>query len=243
MAKMDKESLSKAFADLYDLVARLRGPGGCPWDARQTFRTIRMYLLEEAYETLDAIEKGEPQEICGELGDLLFQILFLAYMGEEKGEFDLLEVLRTIHEKMIRRHPHVFGSSTVASAEDVSTKWAEIKRKEKADAGVEGTPFETIPVALPSLLRAHRLGERASKAGFEGMEPDDLLRHIQEEMRSLEELDREKETELFRERMGNLLFNLANLARGWGLNSEDLLRAANQRFLERFRKPPDPDAR
>jgi tetrapyrrole methylase family protein / MazG family protein len=234
---MDKDNLSRAFVDLYDLVVRLRGPGGCPWDARQTYRTVRMYLLEEAYETLDAIEKGEAREICRELGDLLFQIVFLSYLGEEKGEFDLLEVLRTMHEKMIRRHPHVFGSASAENAEEVAANWAAIKQKERKDAGAPSSPLETVPVALPSLLRAHRLSERASKAGLAGMDPGDLLRRIQEEVRSLENLDREKDAEVFRARMGGLLFDLVELTRGWGLNSEDVLRAANQRFLEGFREP------
>jgi MazG family protein len=234
---MDRDSLGKVFTDLYDLVVRLRSPGGCPWDARQTYRTLRMYLLEEAYETLDAVEKGEAGEICRELGDLLFQIVFLAYLGEEKGEFDLLEVLRNIHEKMIRRHPHVFGSSTVGSAEEVAANWAVIKRKEKEDAGEPSSPFETVPVALPSLLRAHRLGERAAKAGLDGSQSGDLRPRIREGIHALEGLDRQKDAGLFQEKMGDLLFDLASLAREWGLNSEDLLRAANQRFVERFRKP------
>jgi len=242
---MDRNSLGKLFTDLYDLVVRLRSPGGCPWDARQTYRTLRMYLLEEAYEALDAVEKGEAAEICRELGDLLFQIVFMAYLGEERGEFDLLDVLRNIHEKMIRRHPHVFGSSTVESAEEVSANWAAIKQKEREDAGEPTSPFETVPVALPSLLRAHRLGERAAKAGLSETESEDPRPRIRERLGELEELDREKDVELFRERMGDLLFDLASLARGWGLNSEDLLRAANQRFVERFREPGgrDPGAR
>jgi tetrapyrrole methylase family protein / MazG family protein len=231
---MDRDSLGKVFTELYDLVVRLRSPGGCPWDAKQTYRTLRMYLLEEAYEALDAVEKGEPGEIRQELGDLLFQIVFISYLGEERGEFDLLGVLRNIREKMIRRHPHVFGSSTVESAEEVAAIWAGSKKREKEEEGEPASPFETVPVALPSLLRAHRLGERAAKAGLEE-ESDEIRSRIRQGVGALEQLDREKGAELFREKMGDLLFDLAALTRTWGFNSEDLLRAANQRFVDRFR--------
>lgn len=198
-----------------------------------------MYLLEEAYETLDAIEREQPKEICQELGDLLFQILFLAYMGEEKGEFDLLEVMEGIHEKMVRRHPHVFGSSTVENAEEVSLNWARIKEREKADEARPAAPFDSIPVALPALLRAHRLGERASRAGLITADSDELRCRVQGILRSIEGLDREQDEELARERMGDLLFDLANLARVRGFNAEDLLRAANQRFLDRIPNAPE----
>lgn len=232
---MEKDRLIKAFMELYELVARLRSPGGCPWDARQTYRTVRMYLLEEAYETLDAIERGDVREICRELGDLLFEVIFLAYIGEEKGEFDLIQVLTEIHEKMVRRHPHVFGSSKVASAEEVSLNWASIKEIERKENGRPALPFDTIPGALPSLLRAHRLGERAAKAGLLKLDRTRLWTGIKEGLGSLEGLDREKDQEFIREKMGTLLFDLANLARDLGFNAEDLLRFANQKFYERTR--------
>lgn len=235
---MNKNHLYKALTDLVDLVARLRSPGGCPWDARQTFRSVRMYLLEEAYETLDAIEREQPSEISQELGDLLFQILFLAQMGAEKGEFDLLKVMEGIYEKMVRRHPHVFGSATVESAEEVALSWARIKEREKADEGRGASPFDTIPNALPALLRAHRLGERATKAGLLRSDPDELRGRILGGLDTLERLDRGEEDELARVIVGDLLFDLANLARMRGFNAEDLLRGANQRFQDRSLRAP-----
>jgi MazG family protein len=193
-----------------------------------------MYLLEEAYEALEAIEKEQPGEICQELGDLLFQILFLSYMGEEKGEFDLLEVMTGIHEKMIRRHPHVFGSTTVQDAEEVSLNWAKIKKGEKKENRESASPLESIPAALPALLRAHRLTERASKAGLIEVEDEALLNRIGDSIRSLEGPEQAKDLDLVRDRMGDLLLDIANLARAKGFNAEDLLRGANQRFYDRF---------
>ena len=132
---MEPDKLSGALLALVELVARLRGPGGCPWDAKQTDETLKIYLLEEAYEVLDAVERSSPRQVCQELGDLLFQILFLAHLAEERQEFDLVDVLETIREKMIRRHPHVFGDVAVETAEDVAENWAEIKRNEKEGKG------------------------------------------------------------------------------------------------------------
>ena len=231
---MDRNRLFKALVDLIELVARLRGPGGCPWDARQTFETVRMYLLEEAYETLEAIERGQPLEICQELGDLLFQILFLSHMGEETGDFSLLEVLTGIHEKMVRRHPHIFGSATVKDAEEVSLNWARIKKEEKREHPEKASPLDSVPAALPALLRAHRLTERASKAGLIEEKPGELMNRIGESIRSIEGLEQGKDRDLIRQKMGDLLLDIANLARTKGFNAEDLLRTANQRFYNRF---------
>jgi len=239
---MDRNRLFKALVDLVELVARLRGPGGCPWDARQTFGTVRMYLLEEAYETLEAIERGQPREICQELGDLLFQILFLSYLGEEKGEFDLLEVMIGIHEKMVRRHPHVFGSATVQNADEVSLNWARIKKDEKREQQEPASPLDSIPAALPALLRAHRLTERASKAGLIDAEHGESVNRIHNSIRSIEGLEQVKDRDLIRQRMGDLLLDIANLAREKGFNAEDLLREANQRFYDRFQDAEEGNA-
>ena len=163
---MNKDTLSKAFVALTELMATLREPGGCPWDAEQSMRTIKMYLLEEAYEVLEAIERENSSEVCGELGDLLFQIVFLARIAEEREAFDLLGVIEGITEKMIHRHPHVFGRVKVESAEEVSKNWAEIKRTENGETDPYVSLLHGVPAALPALLRAHRLSERASKAGW-----------------------------------------------------------------------------
>ena len=152
---MNSNRLSKAVVALTDLVTRLRSPAGCPWDAKQTDSTLKMYLLEEAYEVLDAIENSSPEDVCLELGDLLFQILFLAQLAAERKEFDFTDVVEKITEKMIRRHPHVFGETRVADAEDVKRNWAKIKAKEKEAARKTSSVVESVSMNLPALLRAH----------------------------------------------------------------------------------------
>ncbi|MBL6978842.1 MAG: MazG family protein, partial [Desulfobacteraceae bacterium] len=159
---MDINRSADAIRSLVKLVARLRGPGGCPWDAEQTDDTIKIYLLEEAYEVLDALEGVSPREVCSELGDLLFQILFLAQLASERGEFDFNEVVEGITEKMTRRHPHVFGDTRVDGAEDVASNWVKIKRKETGRPKSTSFLLQSVPSDLPALLRAHRLSERAS---------------------------------------------------------------------------------
>lgn len=233
---MDTDRLAGAIRSLVELVARLRGPGGCPWDAKQTDATIKIYLLEEAYEVLEALESGSPREVCSELGDLLFQVLFLAQLASERGEFDFNEVVEGITEKMTRRHPHVFGKTRVGSAEDVASNWIEIKRQENGNS--EDTMFllRSIPSALPALLRAHRLSERASKAGFDWPNRDEIWAKVQEEVEELRFALKDGHQEKIAEEMGDLLFSLTNLARHSGVNAEDLLRRGNQKFLERFEK-------
>ncbi|RJR42191.1 MAG: nucleoside triphosphate pyrophosphohydrolase [Desulfobacteraceae bacterium] len=234
---MNRNRLFTALIDLVELVARLRGPGGCPWDAKQTFGSVRMYLLEEAYEVLDAIERGEPREICQELGDLLFQILFLSHMGEESGGFDLVEVMTGIHEKMVRRHPHIFASTTVKDAEEVSLNWARIKKDEKKELQGNGSCIGSVPSGLPALLRAHRLTERASKAGGTSeVEHRELVDRIHKCLREIGVLEQPRDRDLIRRKMGDLLFGMADLSRKMGFNAEDLLRDANQRFSDRFQE-------
>ena len=152
---MDKQRLSKVLLSLYEIMRELRGPDGCPWDAKQTNATIKMYLLEEAYEVVEAIESSSPQDVCLELGDLLFQILFLAQMAAERKEFDFTEVVERITEKMIRRHPHVFGQTHVKGAEDVAANWSKIKRAEKDSCQETSSVLKSIPDNLPALLKAH----------------------------------------------------------------------------------------
>jgi len=233
---MDAQRLAAAMRSLMELVDRLRGPGGCPWDAEQTDATVRIYLLEEAYEVMEAIEGSSPQEVCAELGDLLFQILFLARLASERGEFDLIEVIEGITRKMIRRHPHVFGDAKIQNVDDVSSNWTRIKRRE--NSGSKDTSFflRSIPSALPALLRAHRLSERASKVGFDWADRHGVLNKVLEELEELGAAIRDGDEEGFSEEMGDLLFSLVNLARHTGANAEDLLRRANQKFMERFER-------
>lgn len=231
---MADERLSTAIASLVDLVARLRGPGGCPWDAKQTDDTVKIYLIEEAYEVLEAIERGTPKGICSELGDLLFQILFLARLASERNEFDFTEVVEAITIKMIRRHPHVFGDVQVETAEDVASNWARIKQTEKGNSEAVASSLRDIPSASPSLLRAHRMGERAAKAGFDWTSAGEVWTKVEEEIGEVRRAMARGDREAMASELGDLFFTLVNLARHWGHNAEDLVRKANQKFLTRF---------
>lgn len=232
---MDREALSRAVTGLHELVARLRGPGGCPWDAEQTEDTVKMYLLEEAYEVLDAVERGTAEGLCHELGDLFFQILFLCRLAEEKGEFDFQKVVEEIHRKMIHRHPHVFGSLRVSNSDEVAENWREIKKKEKAGSGAAHSPIEGVPAALPALLRAHRLKERLSGKDAVRVDHEQAWKRVEEGVERLRQGLASEEREKAGEEMGDLLLELADLARTLGFNGEHLLRMANRRFLDRLR--------
>jgi MazG family protein len=230
---MDPERLAGAVQALVELVAKLRGPGGCPWDAKQTDATLKLYLLEECYEVLDAIERSFPPDICQELGDLLFHILFLARLAEERKEFDFTDVLERITEKMIRRHPHVFGRTRADNAADVADNWARIKKEEKKVSGESSSLLDDVPVNLPALLRAHRLGERAARDD-EYLNIGDAWDKVLERFEGLKTAVVTRDRDLFGREMGAYLFCLASMTRRWGFNSEHLLREANKEFKDCF---------
>ncbi len=231
---MDKKRLSKAIVALVELITRLRGPDGCPWDAQQTYDTIKIYLLEEAYEVLEAIEAASPTSVCQELGDLLFQILFLAHIAEERKEFDFTEVVEQISEKMIRRHPHVFGEAKVDSPAEVAFNWAKIKEAEKQDNQDPFAALHSVSEKLPALLRAHRISERASKVDPDWTAVDGIWDDVLERFEKIKGAVAEHDKGRFGEDMGALLFGLADLTRQWGFNSEHLLRMRIKEILERF---------
>lgn len=233
---MDLNRLSKAVVALVQLVGRLRGPRGCSWDAKQTDSTIKTYLLEEAYEVLDAVEKESPPKVCNELGDLLFQILFLSHLAEERKEFDFVEVVEGINEKMVRRHPHVFGDVKVHGADEVARNWARIKKTERGPSDDNSSHLQSVPASLPALLRAHRLIERASKEDFDWAGRDETWEKTQKHLLHLRPAVTRQDRERIGREIAGLLFALVNFARHWGLNAEDLLRGKNQVFLERFEK-------
>lgn len=230
---MDSSRLCKAFLGLNDLIKRLRGPDGCPWDRQQTDSSIKMYIIEEAYEVLDAIEKEAPDHICQELGDLIFQIMFLADMAEEQGLFGIAEVLEGIRKKMIARHPHVFGDARLETPEEVSQNWAKIKERERHGNDKAPSALESIPLCLPALMRAHRLSERASRSFKE--ETGEKWAKVEQALAGLKEAAEGKRDRDMVDSLGILLFSLSDLARHLGLNAEDALRRANLRFLEDMR--------
>ena len=231
---MNKDRLARAIVALTELVSKLRGPDGCPWDMEQTDSTVRLYLLEEAYEVLDAIENGSPEDVCEELGDLLFQIIFLASLAEARGEFDLVAVVEQIRTKMERRHPHVFGEVHLENAEAVSKQWNEIKKMEKGSQEDIQYRLGKVPIALPSLMRAHRLSERASETEKIGPEDEpDVYKKANKAFEDLQESIAEGDKGRIGEIMGVLLFSLADLSRALGFSAEDVLRVANHAFQRR----------
>ncbi|HUV05132.1 MAG TPA: nucleoside triphosphate pyrophosphohydrolase [Armatimonadota bacterium] len=223
----------KAFEKLVDIMARLRSEGGCPWDRQQTHDSLKKYLLEETYEAIDAIDSGDMNELCAELGDLMLQILFHAQLARERGEFDVKDSIESITEKLLRRHPHVFGEAKVASAEEVLHRWDEIK---SGEPGFEGrvSILDGIPKTLPALARAMEISKRAAGAGFEWPDLDAVIEKLREEASELEEEVRTGDSERIAWEIGDLLFTLVNVARWAKVDPEDALRAMTKRFVARF---------
>jgi len=221
---------------LLEVMARLRHPErGCPWDVAQTFETIAPYTLEEAFEVADAIERGDLGALREELGDLLFQVVFHARLAEEQGAFDFATVARGLTEKMRRRHPHVFGTADIADADAQTVAWETHKAQERA-ARNEGV-LDGVPIGLPALARAQKLGRRAARVGFDWPESAAVLDKLAEETRELEDAiaAREQAPEAVEEELGDLLFTMANLARHLGVDAEGALRRASLKFEGRFR--------
>jgi len=228
----------REFDELVSLMDRLRGEGGCPWDREQTPRDLRGYLLEEAYEVIEAIDEERPELLREELGDLLFQIVFLARIAAERGQFTVRDVARDVTEKMTRRHPHVFGDSDAATSTEVLRQWEEIKAREKESNGTPrpGSAIDGIPRSLPGLLRAERIGAKASRVGFDWARPEDVLQKIDEELGELRTAALSEPRERMEEEFGDLLFTLVNLARHLGVHAEGALQVASDRFANRFRR-------
>jgi tetrapyrrole methylase family protein/MazG family protein len=217
--------------------ARLRAPDGCPWDRRQTHLTLRKHLLEEAYETIDAIERGSPADLAEELGDLALQVFLHAQFAAERGDFDLTDVYRSIATKIVRRHPHVFGAVEVDGVEQVVANWEAIKASERAEAAEAGAdrrgPFAGVARALPALPASREIQERASSMGWDWDAIEGVWEKVAEE---LEELRRAATPDDRLHELGDLLFALVNLARWMELDPEEALRAANRRWVERFER-------
>ena len=233
---------SVAFAKLLAIMAKLRDPnGGCPWDLDQTFRTIVRHTIEEAYEVADAIEHDDMESLKGELGDLLFQSVFYAQMAREAGTFTMAEVLTALNDKMIKRHPHVFGSVEISDAAEQTHAWERQKAEERAAAaaakGQRPSALDGVTPGLPSLTRAEKLQNRAARVGFDWPEPVQVLDKITEETTEIRQaLDTHAPKEAVAEEIGDLLFAIVNLARHLEIDSETALRAANRKFERRFRR-------
>jgi len=225
---------------LVDLVARLRGDNGCPWDREQTRETLKPMLIEEAHEVLDALDGSDAMELKGELGDLLFQVVFHAQIARENGEFDLADVIDRLHEKMIRRHPHVFGDADLRTAEDVLKNWEDIKADERGllssshpESGK--SLLDGIPTKLPALHEAFQMTAKAARVGFDWPDLDSILRKLQEEAAELIAASRANDGRQVAQEVGDLLFVAVNVARFLGIDPETALRRCNKKFNRRFR--------
>jgi MazG family protein len=233
--------MSQSFDRLVAVMDRLRDPGGCPWDREQTLHTLAPYFLEEAYEVVDAIAAGDPEKLCEELGDLLIQIVFVARIAREQSHFDVDRVCESISDKMVRRHPHVFGDREVSGSEEVMQNWEDIKRGERAGEP-ESSVLDGVPNSLPALLKAFRMTEKAAAVGFDWRKPEDVMGKMREEMAELESelaVGGEAANERVRSEMGDVLFVMANLARHLGAEPETALQRTNSTFLRRFRAMED----
>ena len=221
------------FQSLIDIVARLRGPGGCPWDAEQTHESLKRNLLEECYETLEAIDRGQPSELADELGDILVQVAFHADIARGAGEFDISDVLTAINRKLIRRHPHVFAAGNAADARQVERNWEQLKAEERRQAG-ESQPsaMDSVPLALPALNAAQLIQDRAARFGFDWDDAGGVLDKLVEEIGEFRAAATPEERV---DEFGDILFALVNLARWSGVQAEDALRQANAKFKNRYR--------
>lgn len=228
--KKEKERPEKLFALLLLIMRKLREPGGCPWDRKQTHHSIKRYVLEEAYEAFEAVSRKDWQGLAGELGDLLFQVVFHARMAEEAGRFTMADVLATVNEKLTSRHPHVFGTATVRDAREQTLRWDELKSREAS-----GSLLDRVPTHMPALLQAVLLQERAHRQGFRWNRLSQVKEKLKEEIAEWMEAARRGNKRQMEEELGDLLFMIANLARWLRLDPEEALLKTNRKFRERFR--------
>ena len=239
----DAARAAAAFTHLVEIMARLRGPAGCPWDREQTIDSLKPFVLEETYEVLEAIDAHDHPALCEELGDFVFEAVFLAQLESEAGHFTIADSLESIADKLVRRHPHVFkrdqGWPALDSAGQVKARWEEIKAQERSGSDTPKSLLSGIAPALPALLRAYHIGTRAASVGFEWHTTQDVVAKIQEEVDELREVvDAPGPVDQARaeEEMGDLLFSIAQLARRLGIEPETALRKADDKFTTRFGK-------
>ena len=226
---MNSSEYPGTFDGVVQILQRLRGPDGCPWDREQTRDSLKSQFLEEVYELIEAIEQGDTEKIIEEIGDVILHVVYQVQIGEEAGEFNRERVFQTLVEKLLRRHPHVFGDANVADADDAVVKWQAIKQQERADTGA--SILDGAPRQMPALLYAQAIQERAARIGFDWEDLQGALDKITEELEELEQAqsDSERESEL-----GDVLFSIVNAARWQGIDAESALRHSNARFYQRF---------
>lgn len=224
--------MKRSFDDLVRLMTRLRGPDGCPWDRKQTLPDLKAYVIEESYEVVDAIDQGDRAALAEELGDMLLQAVFIAEITREEGTFDIYDAITAIHDKLVRRHPHVFGDVEANDAEQVLVNWEKLKQDERK--AENKSLLSGVPLAMPALLKASRLTEKAARVGFDWRRTDDVFDKIDEEVAELREAVAEGDAEHVHEEIGDLLFTIANIARKVNVNPEEALQSTNRKFMRRF---------
>jgi len=222
----------RSFDDLVQLMHTLRSPGGCPWDSEQTLPSLKPFLIEESYEVVDAIDRNDATALNEELGDFLLQAVFIAEITAEAGSFDIYDSITAIHDKLVRRHPHVFGEVTATNADEVLVNWEKLKNEERK--AENKSILAGVPQSLPALLRASRLTEKAARVGFDWRRADDVFEKVDEELAETREAVAGGNREAIREEIGDLLFTVANLARKLEINAEEALQEANRKFTRRF---------
>lgn len=220
------------FTDLIDIMRKLRGPDGCPWDKEQTHQSLKTYLIEECYELLNAIDIGDGEKIKEELGDLLLQIVFHCQIAEERGVFNTEDVVDSICRKLIRRHPHVFAGKNIKNSNEVIENWEKIK---EAEGKRKISILDDIPKGIPSLLRAYLITELVSKIGFDWEKEDEIIEKLYEEISELKNAINEKDRKKIEKETGDILFTVINISRFLKLNPEDILRQAVENFISRFK--------
>lgn len=221
-----------SFDDLVALMARLRGPNGCPWDRKQTLVSLKPFIVEESYEVVDAIDRDDRQALKEELGDFLLQAVFVAEIAQEDGSFTIHDVITAIHDKLVRRHPHVFGDVEARDAEQVLVNWEKLKNEERK--AEDKSVLAGVPPALPALLKASRLTEKAARVGFDWRRAEDVFEKIEEEVAELRHEVAGNDRERIHDEIGDLLFTIANIARKLDVNAEEALQSANRKFRRRF---------
>lgn len=225
-------SLQNSFQKLLDIMSALRSEKGCPWDKEQTRESLKPFLIEETYEVLEAIDEGDPENIKEELGDLLFQIVFHCQIAKELGEFEMDDVIKKISNKMIARHPHVFGEERLETSEEVLKQW-EYRKKEEGK--LKESILEGIPKELPALIRAQRLQARAARVGFDWKRTEDVIEKLDEELKEFRSALNSKDQKEIEDELGDIFFVLVNVSRFVGVNPEDALRKTISKFISRFR--------
>jgi MazG family protein len=240
MSQPESKEAGETFARFVDLIARLRAPGGCPWDREQTHESLKPMTLEEAYEVVEAIDRGDDHELAGELGDLLLQVVFHSQLAAEGNRFTVAEVIKRISEKMVRRHPHVFADHPASTPGEVLRNWEALKEEERAGKGRDASMLDSVSRGLPATMEAFQMTTKVSRVGFDWPNPGAVLAKLDEEVGELKEaLSGGGEPSSVGEEIGDLLFVTVNLARLLGVDPESALKAGNRKFRRRFRHVED----